>query len=72
MLESLARSENQTTVDLPVNEIAAELRATIERFESQLVLDKSGAAWQRPDGLLMELRCLSKNTMRLGGPSFCE
>jgi hypothetical protein len=72
LLESGRRSENRPTLGLPLKEIAAELMQSIRLFSFRLEKDKTGVGAQWPDGLLGDLRRLSKNTERVGGPSFCE
>jgi hypothetical protein len=71
-VDLLGQANRQNAIGLPLEEIANELRASIERFKSRLAGDKSGDGWKWPDGLLGDLRRLSKNTKRLGGPSFWE
>ena len=72
LLESLRKSDGRPTLGLPINDLAKRLQATIHRFEGQLRGDKSGGGRDSPDGLLGDLRRLSRSTVKHGGPSFCE
>jgi hypothetical protein len=71
-VDSFGRPKPETSLGLPLDEIAAELRQSIRVFSFRLEKDKTGVGAQWPDGLLGDLRRLSKNTERLGGPSFCD
>lgn len=66
------RPKANTSLGLPLEEIAAELRQSIRVFAFRLEKDKAGVGANWPDGLLGDLRRLSKNTLTLGGPSFCD
>lgn len=71
LLESLRRSDGRPTFGLPINDLAKKLQATIRKFDDRLRSDKSGGGRDWPDGLLGDMRRLSRNTERYGGPSFC-
>ncbi|MEN6449431.1 MAG: hypothetical protein ABFC96_02985 [Thermoguttaceae bacterium] len=70
--EAVNRSEGKSSFELPVDEIAAELRQSIMAFRSRLERDKTGFGAEWPDGMLGDLRRLSRNTEHKGGPSFCD
>ena len=72
LFETGRRSDDRPTLGLPQEDIAAELRQSIRVFSFRLEKDKTGAGDEWPDGRLGDLRRLSKNTERLGGPSFCD
>ena len=72
LIESLRRARNGPRLELPLNDLANKLRCSIERFRSRLERDKSGEGGEWADGWLGEFRRLSRNTVDLGGPSFCK
>jgi hypothetical protein len=72
LLESLRKMRNRSPFGLPLDDIAAKLRASINAFADRLKADRSGVGAGWPDGRLGELRRLSRNTVDLGGPSFCK
>lgn len=72
LLESLRRSKGRPLLGLPIDDLAERLQVTIRAFEPRLRADKVGAGRDWPDGLLGDLRRLSRITENLGGPSFCE
>ena len=72
LCETVERTEGKLSLDLPLEEIAIELRHNIEQYKSRLIEDKSGAGSLWNDGRLGDLRRMSKNTEKRGGPSFCE
>lgn len=72
LLEALRKSDGRPTLGLPIDDLAAKLQATIQVFSSRLQADKSGGGRDWPDGLLGDLRRLSRNTEKYGGPSFCQ
>ncbi len=71
LLESLRKMRNRTRFGLPLDDLAAKLRDSINAFADRLRLDKSGIGASWPDGRLGDLHRLSRNTVDLGGPSFC-
>jgi hypothetical protein len=72
LLESLQRMRGGSAFGLPLENIAARLRANISVFADRLRADRSGIGASWPDGWFGEFRRLSRNTVDLGGPSFCE
>ncbi len=72
LFESVRKSSGKAVLGLPLDELAEKLHATIEAFRLRLQADKSGAGKYWPDGILGDLRRLSRNTERYGGPSFCQ
>lgn len=72
LFEAGRKSDKRPMLGLPLEEIAAELRQSIRVFRFRLEKDKTGVGAQWPDGLLGDLRRLSRNTEQLGGPSFCD
>lgn len=72
LIESLRKSNGRSLLGLPIDDLAERLRVTIRAFEPRLRADKGGAGRDWPDGLLGDLRRLSRITENLGGPSFCE
>ena len=70
--EMVRRSEGRPSLGLPLEEIASDLRQSIRIFSFRLEKDKTGEGAQWPDGLLGDLRRLSRNVQNLGGPSFCD
>lgn len=70
LFESLRKFRKRNPLGLPVDELAAQLRASIERFAARLTSDKRGDGSRWPDGWMGELRRLSRNTVELGGPGF--
>ena len=71
-VDCFGRPKAQTSLGLPLEEIASELKQSIRVFSFRLEKDKVGVGAEWPDGLLGDLRRLSRNTVRLGGPSFCD
>ncbi len=71
LLESLRKMRNRPRLGLPLDDLATKLYDSISAFADRLKSDKSGIGAGWPDGRLGELRRLSKNTVDLGGPSFC-
>lgn len=72
LFESSHRSENQPTLGLPLDELAEVLRQKVREFGFKLEKDKTGPGFNWPRGRLDDMRRLSKNTVRLGGPSFTD
>jgi hypothetical protein len=72
LVESVRRSGGRSQLGLPLDDLAAKLGATIRAFEPQLRADRSGAGQHWQDGLLGDLRRVSRNTERYGGPAFCK
>ena len=72
LFETGRKCDGRPTLGLPLDDLAAKLQATIRKFESRLRADKSGGGANWPDGLLGDLRRLSRNTEKYGGPSFCR
>jgi hypothetical protein len=72
LMEASRRHKGKLTLGLPLEESAAELRDSIENYRWRLMGDKTGegSLWQ--NGLLGDFQRLSKNTKKMGGPSFCE
>jgi hypothetical protein len=70
LIETLRRSDGRRTLELPVEYLAEKLQETIKMFESRLIGDKSGNGQDWKDGQLGELRRLSNNVVKYGGPSF--
>ncbi len=72
LLEASRRSDNRPMLGLPIDDLAGKLQATIRTFELRLRAGKSGGGRYWPDGLLGDLRRLSRNTEKCGGPAFCK
>lgn len=72
LLESLQKIRYRSTFGLPLDDLAIKLQTCINSFNGRLESDRSGVGASRPDGRLGELRRLSRNTVDLGGPSFCK
>jgi hypothetical protein len=72
LIEMLRRSDGRNTLGLPVEELGTKLQATIRAFEPRLRADKTNGGDIWPDGLLGDLRRLSRITEGYGGPSFCK
>ena len=72
LLESLRKQRTKPTFGLPLDDLAAQLRASIDVFADRLKTDRSGIGASWADGRLGELRRLSRNTVDLAGPSFCK
>jgi hypothetical protein len=72
LLESLRKMRNRTPFGLPLDDLAVKLRESINAFADRLREDRSGIGASWADGRLGELRRLSRNTVDLGGPSFCK
>ena len=72
LLESLRTARGKPSLGLPLDDITAKLRASIDTFSERLRADKGGGGANWPDGRLGDLRRLSRNTEDLGGPSFCK
>jgi len=70
LFESYRASRNPPALGLSVDDLAKELKASIDRFQSRLVADRNGEGAHWRDGLLGELRRLSNNTHDIGGPTF--
>ncbi len=71
-LEAKRRSDGRSTLGLPIEEFAGKLQATIRTFEARLRADKTGGGWNERDGVLGDLRRLSRITESHGGPPFCR
>jgi len=71
LLEALAQ-KNGNALGLPLEILASDLRNSIAHFRDRLANDKAAGGRNYPDGLLGDLRRLSKNVVDLGGPSFCS
>jgi hypothetical protein len=71
LLETMYRVENKS-LGLPLEDIAAKLRRSIDQFRSRLANDNTGEGAEWPDGRIGEFRRLSRNTAKRGGPSFCD
>ncbi len=71
-VDSFGRPKSGEPLGLPLEEVAGELRQSIRVFSIRLEKDKSGGGAGWPDGRLGDMRRLSKNTTRVGGPSFCD
>lgn len=71
LYESGKKSRGSAGLGLPIDDLAEKLRSTIRIFESRLRNDKSGGGRDYSDGLLGDLRRLSRITEKHGGPSFC-
>ena len=72
LFESGQRADSGKLLDLPLDELATQLRQTIKAFAPRLRVDQTGRGAGWPDGQLGDLRRRSKNTVDIGGPSFCE
>ncbi len=70
--ETVAQSRDQTPFDIDLKSLAQALREAIDVHREVLRQDRTGEGWSWTDGRLGDLRNLSKNTVRLGGPSFCD
>lgn len=72
LLEAVRGSDGRLNLGLPIEDLAEKLHATIRTFETRLRADTSGGGRDWPDGLLGDLRRLSRNTQKYGGPPFCD
>jgi hypothetical protein len=72
LFETVRKSGGRPILGLPLEDLATRLQATIQAFEPRLRADKSGGGRHWPDGMLGDLRRLSLNTERYGGPPFCK
>lgn len=72
LFETGRKFDGRPALGLPLDRLAGRLAATIRTFEPQLRADKSGGGQNWPDGMLGDLRRLSRNTEKYGGPSFCK
>jgi hypothetical protein len=72
LFESGRQIRDEYTLELPLLDIAGELRQQIRVFAFRLMEDRSGVGAEWSDGRLGDLRRLSKNTVERGGPSFCD
>ncbi len=72
LLETLRRAENRSPLGLPIEDLATRLRASIDAFRDRLTADRSGNGAGWANGRLDDLRRLSRNTEKYGGPSFCK
>jgi hypothetical protein len=72
LVESVRRSSGRPPLGLPLGDLAARLEATIRVFEPRLRADLSGGGQGWPDGVLGDLRRISRNTEKYGGPPFCK
>lgn len=67
--ETYRRRKGEATFDVPTNDLAARLRATIIRHEVRLKNERSWIGWSCR---LDDLRQLSQTTNEHGGPAFCD
>ena len=72
LYEAGSQADRRPPLGLPLSELARALDASIQRYSDPLRADKTGEGYEWPDGRLGEFRRLSRNTVSLGGPSFCE
>ncbi len=72
LYEAGSQADHRPPLGLPLGELARALGASIQQYSSQLRADETGEGSEWPDGRLGEFRRLSRNTVSLGGPSFCE
>lgn len=72
LFETGQKFDRRPPLGLPLEDLAMKLQATIRAFEPRLRADKSGGGRDWPDGLLGDLRRLSRNTEKYGGPAFCK
>jgi len=72
LIESFRKSKGRPFLNLPIEGLAEKLNKSIHTFESRLRSDNSGSGQQWADGMLGEMRLLSRNTAQVGGPSFCK
>lgn len=70
LIEAVRRSGAQAILGLPLEDLAEKLRLSICAHHARLKSDKSGEGAQWPDGLAGDLRRLSGNSQRYGGPAF--
>ena len=70
LIESLRSKKGDTILGIDVLEISTLLSKSILHYQGRLVGDKVGEGAQWPDRMLGELRRLSDNTVKFGGPSF--
>jgi hypothetical protein len=64
--------DRRPTLGLPLENLARVLEITIRAFENRLRTDKSGLGDRFVDGVLGNLRRMSRITQEYGGPSFCS
>lgn len=72
ILFEVVRNSNNRGVRLPLDELSQKLHNSILENKSRLQMDRRGPAIQWRDGMLGELRRLSKNSKKRGGPCFWE
>jgi hypothetical protein len=70
--DAFGKPKADTSLRLPLDEIADDLRQSVRVFSIRLEKDKTGVGSEWPDGRLGDFRRLSKNTVRYGGPSFVD
>ena len=70
LFKSSRRGRDAFVLDLPLEELAAELRQNIRVFAFRLEKDKTGLGERFPDGRLGDLRRLSRSCENVGGPAF--
>jgi hypothetical protein len=72
LLEALRICDGRVPLGLPIDDLASKLQETILTFESRLRADRTAGGKEWTDGLLGDLRRLSRNTENYGGPGFCK
>lgn len=71
LCEALGKSKYNTNIGLPLEEISNSLARSIVFYKETLIQDKSGPGSQFDDGMYGELKRISNNTQKYGGPDFC-
>jgi len=70
--ESYNILNNYKSLNLPLEEITLRLRENIKRFQDQLIEDKTGRGWNKPNGRYGGLQRLSLITQEQNGMPFCQ
>ena len=71
-VDDFGQSKPNRGLGFPLDGIAEELKRSIQVFSSRLMNDRAGVGEEWPDGVLGDLRRLSRNTESVGGPRFCD
>jgi hypothetical protein len=70
LFDSVRSVNNSKNLGLERDQVAARLRKGVDIHKERLRRDKTGGGSDWEDGLLGELRNLSRNTVSVGGPPF--
>lgn len=72
VIEAMRKSSGRRTLEIPLHILAGHLRRAVETHRHRLMTDRSGGGADWPDGMLGEMKRLSRIVVDYGGPAFIE